>query len=76
MNTAHTKAKDPAIYGADPVLGNYTDDAEQHLWCAQALARVLAAPEIAIDEFNDDIQAALRYLLQSEIGRAHKANAA
>ena len=66
----------PDTYDADPVQGNFTDEAHAHLWCAHALAIVLTAPERPVDELNDDIQEALRYLLSSEVSRAKKAAAA
>lgn len=69
-------ATNPSSYGANPVHGNFTGDAHEHLWCANALAIALAAPERAIEELNDDIQAALRYLLSREIDRARHASEA
>lgn len=67
---------DPERYGADPVKGNFTTSAEMHLWCANALAVVLSAPEHPVSNLDDDLQAALRHLLQCEIERGLKANAA
>lgn len=64
------------IYGADPVHGNFTSSAETHLWCARALSALVATPESPLDEMNDDIQAAIRFLLSCEIERAQKAVAA
>jgi hypothetical protein len=66
-------AKHPAIYGADPVRGNFTDDSSMHLWCAQALAAVVACRD-SMESWNDDIQDALRYLLAKEVARANKAS--
>lgn len=66
----------PEVYDALPVHGNFTDEAHAHLWCAHALSIVLTAPERPVDELNDDIQEALRYLLSSEVSRAKKAAAA
>lgn len=65
----------PDMYGAAPVKGNFTGDAGEHLWCAQALACVVASPE-AIGAFNSDIQEALRHLLHCEVKRADKAQKA
>lgn len=64
---------DPQMYGAKSVHGNYTEEAEMHLWCASALSCLVATPEVSLKQFNDDIQAAIRYLLKSEIHRAQKA---
>lgn len=69
-------AADPAYYGADPVKGNYTDDAHMHLWCANALSSIVANDESTFGDANDDIQAALRYLLSREVARARSAQAA
>jgi hypothetical protein len=68
IETAH-----PEMYGAPPQRGNYTDDASMHLWCANALAAALAAPEEPILGLNDDIQSALHYLLSREVSRARSA---
>lgn len=69
-------ATDPSLYGASPVFGNYTDDASGHLWCAAALSTFVANDEATFGGANDDIQAALRYLLSCEIRRAQAAMAA
>lgn len=66
----------PDAYGAPPSHGNFTHEASEHLWCASALATLVATPEAALEELNDDIQAALRYLLHCEIRRARQAEAA
>ena len=66
----------PNAYDAAPSHGNFTDDASAHLWCASALAILVATPDITLEELNDDAQAALRYLLQCEIRRARHAEAA
>ncbi len=63
----------PDTYGTDPVHGNFTDEAETHLWCAQALATLVASPEESLSSLNDDLQEALRYLLQREVSRARSA---
>lgn len=63
----------PDTYGAHPVHGNYTDEAEAHLWCAQALATLMTAPEESFSSLNDNLQEALRYLLQREVSRARSA---
>lgn len=68
-------ATDPEMYGAPPMLGNYTGDADMHLWCANALARVVATPDAAFESWNDDIQDAIRYLLSCEVSRAKHAHA-
>lgn len=64
---------DPERFGADPVKGNYTGDAYMHLWCAEALAKVVSTPEAALESWHDDIQEALRYLLSCEVSRARAA---
>lgn len=69
-------ATDPGYYGAAPVKGNYTIDAHGHLWCAQALAAIVANDEATFANAHDDIQAALRYLLSCEVKRANAALAA
>lgn len=69
-------AADPAYYGADPVKGNFTGDAHMHLWCASALSSIVANDEATFGAANDDIQAALRYLLSCEVARARAAQAA
>lgn len=69
-------ATDPAYYGAAPVKGNYTSDAHGHLWCANALSAIVANDEATFGDANDDIQAALRYLLSCEVSRATAALAA
>lgn len=66
-------ATNPEMYGAEPVHGNFTAEAEMHLWCANALSLALANPENPIDDMNEDAQAALRYLLSCEVGRAMQA---
>ena len=66
----------PDAYEAPPSHGNFTHEASEHLWCASALATLVATPEAALEELNDDIQAALRYLLHCEIRRARQAEAA
>ena len=66
---------DPEMHGAPPVKGNFTTDASGHLWCAAALLHVVANDE-AFGMWNDDIQAALRWLLTCEIERAKAAKAA
>jgi hypothetical protein len=63
-------------YGAAPVRGNYTSDVDGHLWCANALAIMVANPSIALEELNDDAQEAIRYLLSTEIARAKHASVA
>lgn len=63
---------DPTQYRAEPVLGNFTDCAEVHLWCARALSQLVSNPE-TMKCWNDDIQDALRYLLAGEISRAERA---
>ena len=68
-------ATDPETHGAPPVKGNYTTDAGSHLWCASALARVVASNE-SLSIWADDIQLALRHLLACEVGRARAAQAA
>lgn len=60
---------DPSMCWAPSVLGNYTTDAETHLWCADALASVING-SVSVDEYNEDIQEALNYLLAAEISRA------
>lgn len=69
-------ATHPESYHAEPVHGNFTGDAAMHLWCADALAAVLAAPNEPVDSLNDELQEALRYLLHCEIRRARQAEAA
>ena len=66
----------PLAHNAPPVQGNFTTTAEMHLWCANALSAVLSDPEAALEEWNDDIQAALRYLLHCEVERAMHAQRA
>ena len=68
-------ANDPAQYGAAPIKGNYTGDAYMHLWCAGALSAVVGNDD-AFGDWNNDIQAALRYLLACEVRRARAALAA
>jgi hypothetical protein len=63
------------MYGAEPLLGNFTDDSEIHLWCANALSCVVSSTD-AMETFNDNIQEALRYLLHREVSRAWQANKA
>ena len=76
-NTVAQQAQSrPNAYDAAPSQGNFTEDASAHLWCASALAILVATPEMALEEINDDAQAALRYLLQCEIRRARHAEAA
>lgn len=72
---AAAESENPEMYGAPALKGNFTDAAEAHLWCANALASVVASPE-AMEDWNDDIQQALRYLLQRETRRAMKAQEA
>lgn len=69
-------AIDPGMYGADPVYGNFTEEAHAHLWCANALSVALQDPTRSIGELNDDIQEALRYLLSREVTRARHASTA
>jgi len=68
-------ATDPEMAWADPVKGNFTSDSENHLWCASSLAQLVASPEVSLNEFNEDIQAGIRFLLSCEINRAKKASA-
>ena len=68
--------ENPSMYGAKPVHGNYTDAASMHLWCAEALSCLLSTPADPVENLNDHLQEALRYLLMSEIGRAKCAQAA
>lgn len=63
----------PEAYDADPVHGNFTTDAETHLWCANALCKLVVTPAVSLGEMNDDIQEAIRYLLSCEISRAKQA---
>lgn len=69
-------AADPESYGAAPVKGNYTTDAETHMWCAEALARVVACQDATFAELPADVQDALRHLLMNEMTRAKQAKAA
>ena len=72
-NNRNATPENPRLYGASPMAGNFTGDTEEHLWCANALGVALSDPDRSIGELNDDIQAALRYLLSREIARAMKA---
>lgn len=67
---------DPEQHGAAPAKGNYTTEASAHLWCADALASLVANDEATYANANEDIQAALRYLLACELRRARAAQAA
>lgn len=67
---------DPEVFGAEPVHGNFTTDAGTHLWCAHALSLLVASPDEPLSTLNDDLQQAVRYLLECEIGRARKAEQA
>ena len=69
-------AADPEKHGASPVKGNYTTDAETHIWCAEALATLVACSDLAFNDLADDIQDALRHLLMNEMTRAKQAKAA
>ena len=60
----------PEMHGASPIKGNYTGDADMHLWCAEALARIVGCPEMSFAEWHDDIQNAVRFLLSCETSRA------
>ena len=64
---------DPGQYDAEPMHGNFTEESGVHLWCADALATMISTPDAALEEWNDDIQAAVRYLLSCEVGRARQA---
>lgn len=66
-------ATNPSNYDSEPVEGNFTDCPSIHLWCANALSSVLSAPDATFDSWNDDIQAAVRYLLSCEVSRAQQA---
>ena len=68
-------AADPEKHGAAPVKGNYTTDAETHMWCAEALARVVACQDATFAELPADVQDALRHLLMNEMTRAKQARA-
>ena len=68
-------AADPEQHGAAPVKGNYTTDAETHMWCAEALARVVACQDATFAELPADVQDALRHLLMNEMTRAKQARA-
>lgn len=63
---------DPQQYDAKPKHGSFTGDSSMHLWCAHALACVVASRD-QMEEWNDDIQDGLRYLLQCELARAKQA---
>jgi len=77
MSAVDTEIREnPEMHGAAPVHGNFTADAETHLWCAAALSTLVASPQTSLEEFNDDIQAAVRYLLQCEVQRAQQASRA
>lgn len=67
---------DPRMHGAPPVLGNYTDDASEHLRCANALAQMVSSPELTFESWHADFQDAVRYLLSCETARARNALAA
>ena len=54
-------AADPEKHGAAPVKGNYTTDAETHIWCAEALAMVMAWKDVSFGELPADVQDALRH---------------
>lgn len=69
-------AADPEKHGAAPVKGNYTTDAETHIWCAEALAMVMAWKDVSFGELPADVQDALRHLLMNEMTRARQAKAA
>jgi len=69
----HQEPERANAYGAAPSLGNFTEDAHAHLWCAHALAILVATPDMALEELNDDAQNALRYLLSCKIRRAKHA---
>ena len=45
-------AIEPEKYDAPALKGNFTTDAEMHLWCAQALAIVVGSRD-AMDAWND-----------------------
>mgnify|MGYP001415166645 FL=1 len=68
-------AADPEQHGAAPVKGNDTTDAETHMWCAEALARVVACQDATFAELPADVQDALRHLLMNEMTRAKQARA-
>jgi hypothetical protein len=63
---------DPYRIGSAPKHGNYTADLEEHLRCARALGVAVGNDE-SFGIWSDDTKAALRFLLQCEIGRADKA---
>ena len=65
-------SNDPELHGATPVKGNYTTDSTAHLWCASALAHVVANDD-ALAMWADDVQQALRFLLSCEVSRARAA---
>lgn len=71
-----TKNVYPMPCDAEPVQGNYTTEAGLHLWCAHALSALVSSPDTALEEFNDDIQEAVRFLLHCEVQRAMNAQKA
>jgi hypothetical protein len=57
-----------------PSLGNFTSDAEAHIWQAESLASILVGEgRESFDTYNDDIRDGVLFLLLSEIKRAHQA---
>ncbi|MBP7158916.1 MAG: hypothetical protein KBA36_08910, partial [Thermomonas sp.] len=70
ISVATTETISPEKHGAPPIKGNYTGDADMHLWCADALARIVGCPEMTFDQWHDDIQNAVQFLLSCETSRA------
>jgi hypothetical protein len=75
--TTENSTQSPNVYGAAPVQGNYTAEANEHLAQATALATSIVGE--GFDSFaawNNDIQHNLLWLLSSELKRAGQAMAA
>ena len=67
---AHILTVDPGQHGAAPAKGNYTTQASAHLWRADALAPLIANDEAIYGNADENMRAALRYLLVCELRRA------
>jgi len=55
-----------------PIRGQFTESADAHAWCADALATVLSVDE-PISVYGDEVREALQYLLACEARRARMA---
>ena len=62
-------------YDADPMEGNFTADAEAHVWQAESLSVLLSVTEVRdhLGSLNNDICDGVFWLLRSELERARQA---